>query len=228
MIIFDLDGTLADTFTDIAHAANHALAACGWPTRDVAFVRSKVGHGLKRLVVDCTGADPDDPRLEEAVQALKNYYAKHLVDHTHLYPHVEETLRELRRRGAKLAILSNKSHELTKPACDALGLSALVDEIVGESERYPRKPAPEAVRHLIKSFGATPATTLVVGDGDADFGAARAAGCDFVGVSWGLNGEHKLREQGVEVVIHSMDDLCRIREEEKFTTESRRSQREES
>ena len=176
----------------------------------MAFVRSKVGHGLKRLVVDCTEADPDDPRLEKAVQVLKDYYAEHLVEHTHLYPHVEETLRELRRLGAKLAILSNKAHELTKPACDELGLSALVDEIVGESERFPRKPAPQVVEHLIKTFGATPATTLLVGDGDADLGAARAAGCDFVGVSWGLNGEKKLREQGVEVILHSMDELANV------------------
>jgi phosphoglycolate phosphatase len=179
----------------------------------MAFVRSQVGHGLKRLLVGCTGADPDDPRLEKAVQVLKDYYAEHLVEHTYLYPQIEETLRALRRRGAKLTVLSNKSQELTKPICDALGLTPLVDEIVGESGRLPRKPAPEPVEHLMKTFNATPSSTLIVGDGDADLGAARAAGCNFIGVSWGLGGEQKLREQGVEVILHSMNELPKVLEE---------------
>ena len=207
LIVFDLDGTLVDTFEDIAAAANHGLGLVGRPPQDLSLIMSRVGGGGRNLMAKCLGEDATEQEITRAFEGWRDYYKTHPCVHARAYPGVKETLEGLRLKGARLAVLSNKLHEITVEILRQLGLLECFDSVQGEAPPSPRKPDPGEILRLMDKYGICRDEVLIVGDGEADVQLARNAGVRVVGVSYGVNTAARLREMGAEAVIARFPEL---------------------
>jgi phosphoglycolate phosphatase len=209
LVLFDLDGTLVDSLPDIAGALNHALIAAHLAPLPLDVVRGLVGEGVRRLVdkalVVQGATDRDAAALTDEVVA---YYAERPCVQTRLYPGMEETLAELRRRGARLAVLTNKMGAVARALLATLNLS--FDAIVGDGDGHARKPAPDAALALFARFGVSPERALMVGDGLPDLALARAAGCHVAAVTWGYTDRPALEAQRPDHLVEAPSDLLAL------------------
>ena len=177
LAIFDLDGTLADTRADIATAVNLTRLALGLAAVPQARVVESVGNGLAVLMERIIPERPDVPAAEKRAIWMREY-AAHWLDETALYPGVAEALRELRRRGWRLAVLSNKPDAATRAIVAGLGIAGAFSAVQGGTPSVPLKPDPAAVEFVVKASGYDgPRSRIwVVGDNYTDLAAARNAG----------------------------------------------------
>lgn len=208
-IMFDLDGTLADTLVDIAAAANHALAKLGRPTFPVPRYRYLAGQGLESLMTEALG--PEHRALvEQGMTHFRAYYAQHSMDHTGPYAGIAELLDEVSdpKRGLKLAVLSNKPDPATQALMKLAFSRWRFDAIRGHVEGTPLKPDPTSAKLVADALGVPPARWLYVGDTRVDMLTAVGAGMCPVGVLWGFRDEPELRETGARHIIrHPMELL---------------------
>lgn len=175
LVVFDLDGTLVDSRTDLARATNALVRELGGRPLAEDAVAGMVGEGagvLVRRALDAAGLDPATPGALERFLAL---YDERLLDNTRPYPGMAETLAAL-ASGRPLAVLTNKPAEATARILDALHLRGYFGAVVGGDSSHGRKPDPAALEHLAREAGAGIARTLMVGDSDIDLRTARAAG----------------------------------------------------
>jgi phosphoglycolate phosphatase len=206
LVVFDLDGTLVDAFEDIAAASNTMLRAMGRGAMSLEEVKSHVGRGVAMLVAGLLGTD-DPALLARGQELLVEYYKEHPVRYAKLYNGVPDVLRLLRARGLRTAVASNKPHRLTVKVLEHLGVAPLLDEIHGQGDTFPRKPAPDLLHHLMANAGASPAHTLFVGDGPTDIEFARSAGVPVVAMTYGQTSEDELRELAPDAILHDIADL---------------------
>ena len=184
LVIFDLDGTLLNTLDDLTYAANTALAAFGFPRRSTEEVRTFIGNGVARLIARAVPQDAPDAAVASVLARFKAVYTEHVNDKTVPYPGILSLLRELKERGVRCAVNSNKVDNAVRLLCDA-HFDGLLDAVLGERAGIPRKPAPDGARYIMERLNVRPEQTLYVGDGDADIRTAQNAGIDCAWVSWG-------------------------------------------
>lgn len=211
IIIFDLDGTLLDTLEDLAAAVNYALREHHLPTHDLPAIRMMVGNGVRRLVERAVG--DADVCFDDVFACFKAYYVDHCQVRTHLYDGMAPLLLELRERGCRLAIVSNK----LQAGVDALHevyFKGLIDVAIGEREGISRKPAPDMVNAALQALcrdGETPddlrREAIYIGDSDVDLRTAEAAAMPCVSVLWGFRDEDFLRAHGASLLAHEPKDL---------------------
>ena len=206
-VIFDLDGTLADTLADIADTMNRTLAAFGYPVHEYDAYRFFIGDGLKNLVTRCL---PEAARTEAVINACHDRmtadYRQNYINKTRLYDGISELLNALSERGVKLAVLSNKADPITQKICEVLLKNWHFDAVMGASERFPRKPDPEAALFIASQMGAAPENICYLGDSNVDMRTANAAGFFPVGVAWGFRPKEELLESGARRIIeHPME-----------------------
>ncbi len=175
LIVFDLDGTLIDSRKDLAEAANRLVTGLGGRPLSEDSVVSMVGEGAAVLVRRALAASGLDPETPNALRDFLAIYDGVLLDNTRPYPDTIETLRTLGRRFP-LAVLTNKPARSTALVLDGLGMTSLFSEIVGGDTPFGRKPHPAGLLHIVERAGATPASTLLVGDSPVDRQTARNAG----------------------------------------------------
>lgn len=205
-IVFDLDGTLADTVSDIAAALNHALAQVGRQILTLEAVRPMVGHGGKVLVqrgLAATG-EADELTLATAYAAMIAYYETHVCDHSRPYPGVITALDALRDQGAMLAVCTNKPEHLARGMIDALGWSDRFAAIVGGNTLAATKPDPAMLHLAIAQAGG--GLAAMVGDSIVDVQTARNGGIPCVAVSFGYP-DRPAAELGADAVIDSYGEL---------------------
>lgn len=191
-VLFDLDGTLADAFDDIARAVNAALREAGLPTHPPEAIRAMVGSGIRELCRRAAPGLPED-RLDALTEAARAAYHREPVVTTRPYDGIMEALAELRARGVRMAVVSNKPHALTVEVCRRLGIDALMDHVQGEDPPHaPRKPNPEMGLRALAAMGATRAA--MVGDMEQDGHFAAALRIPFVGVAWGGGSRREIIE----------------------------------
>jgi phosphoglycolate phosphatase len=184
-VLFDLDGTLADTAPDLAHALNATLEAFGRKPLPFERIRPVVSHGGIALIRLGFGMAPEEPGFEERRQHLLQVYQRNICRHTRLFPGMAEVLRELAARGVPWGVVTNKPSWLTDPLMEALGLSARTPAIVSSDTCAERKPHPLPVQHACMLLGVDPGDCWYVGDAGRDMQAARAAGCLAIGATYG-------------------------------------------
>jgi len=207
LIVFDLDGTLVDSRLDLAGSANALLAERGQAPLSVDRVVGMVGEGARVLVgrvLAAAGTPAEGSPLDEALARFLAIYDQHLVDHTQAYPGIREALERLHRH-ATLAILTNKPGHHTTRLLDALDLRAPFAEVIGGDTRWPRKPDPSSLQHLMASAGATPDTTIMVGDSPVDRDAARQARARFCLAAYGFGHVPLDARDGMLVAADSRD-----------------------
>jgi len=210
--LFDLDGTLVDTAPDINAALNHALQRHGYTGVDEAITRHWVGHGARVLIRQAlqnqqAAAAISDTNTDALLTDFIRYYEEHIADNSKPYPGVIDALKQLRRRGAKLAVVTNKLTTLSEQVLDALELTRYFESIVcGDSTDNP-KPAADPALLACRELSVPVTRVLFVGDSATDVDCARAAGCDVVCVPDGYNHGIAASELGADAVIESLQDL---------------------
>lgn len=217
-IVFDLDGTLLDTLTDLADAMNAALARRGYPTADVATYRRRVGWGLRAMVR--RSLPPDDAERTEIVDAIAREFREiHFSDpvrETRPYPGIPALVGDLVEAGVPLFVNTNKPDAIAGTVIDACLPPTVVGtkappfrRVLGQRDDVPRKPDPAGVLMMLRDEAIEPGGVVYVGDSEIDIETARSAGCVPVGVSWGFRDVESLRAAGAEYICYSVDDLRR-------------------
>lgn len=205
LIIFDLDGTLADTRADLTGAVNYALGRLHLPKLPMETVCQHVGHGVQALLTAVLGPEHQD-RLPEGAQLFQEYYAAHLLDETHLYPGVRETLEHFRKK--RKAIVTNKPLSFTMTILKGLQIGEHFDLVLGGDSTTERKPHPEPVRKVLTTLRTDPRRAVMVGDSPADIEMAKKAGLYSVAVTYGLRPVEELQAAGPDLLL---DDLLELR-----------------
>jgi len=206
VIVFDLDGTLADTTLDLTASLNYALGALGRPSIPPEDVRRMVGHGARALLrkgLAATG-EVNHALIEQAFPLLVQYYKNHIADHTKPFDGVESALDALDGQGVKLAICTNKLEALSLDLVAALGWQGRFAAVVGGDTLPQRKPDPAPVHEAIGRAGGGRAA--FVGDSISDTDAARAAGIPCVALTFGFS-DRPADELGATALIDDYDQL---------------------
>ncbi len=207
-LIFDLDGTLADSLTDIADAMNAALAVHSLPQHPTDAYRLMVGEGVKMLVARAVGAARVP--VETVLETYHAKYHEHAHAKTFAYPGIDDTLAELARRRVPMGVLSNKRDALTR-ALVALRFPTIPFlEVRGEREGVPRKPDPTAAFEMALALNVLPANIGFVGDTAVDMTVARAAGMRAIGVLWGFRDRGELEGAKAHEIISQPRQLLSL------------------
>ena len=185
LIIFDLDGTLIDSLRDLAASANEMLSTYGAGPRPTDEIAGMIGDGAKRLVERALAAAGLDPGEREALDRYLAIYERRLLDSTRPYDGMIDVVAAAGRRSP-LALLSNKPEALSRRLLDAFDLTRHFSWIVGGDSGFERKPDPSSLRFLMAASGATPESTLFVGDSVVDAETARRAGVRLCLVDFGF------------------------------------------
>lgn len=203
--LFDLDGTLTNTLEDIANAMNRALRLHGLPEFPVNEYRYLVGDGVKKLAERaCRGRK----ELEDAVRRdYQAYYQEHAQVLTAPYAGVEDMLRELKRRGIRLAVFSNKPHEDTCRVVAHYFPDIDIEVVRGQMEGVPVKPDPAGALAIAETMGIAPEEFVYLGDTGTDMRCAVNAGMRPIGVLWGFRTAEELLESGAQALIEHPSQL---------------------
>ena len=210
-IIWDLDGTLMDTLQDLSDAVNHALQQFNMPLLTIDEIRNYVGNGVRRLMILSVPDGEANPLFEEAFSSFKAYYMQHCKDHTCLYEGVAEMLKELKCRGYRMAVVSNK----IQSGVDELYEEYFKDTIevaIGERPNVARKPAPDMVYAALDALKIDKRNAVYIGDSDVDLATARNSGLPCISVLWGFRGKEFLLEHGATTFAHTPKDIPNLLE----------------
>ena len=188
VILFDLDGTLIDSAEDIGLILRKTLKDIGLEELHPGDIRKYIGGGVKSLLEKVLG----DKFKEEYVELFRKHYLSNPVIYTKPYEGVPEVLRDLKSKGLKLAVVSNKLEELSREILNRLELLDYFDFVAGGDTFSEKKPSPLPVLKSLEVLGEKPEDSLIVGDTEADIVAGKSAGTKTALASWGyvrLNSE---------------------------------------
>jgi phosphoglycolate phosphatase len=206
--IFDLDGTLLDTLGDLAASVNYALRQHDMPEHSIDDVRRFVGNGVRLLMERAVPEGAQNPKFEDAFATFRQHYMAHSLDTTRPYDGIPETLAELRRRGCRIAVVSNKMMAATQELCRHF-FSGTVEVAIGEheAEGIHKKPAPDTVFAALRELEVGQEGAVYVGDSDVDIQTARNAGLPCISVLWGFRDRDFLKQHGAETFVSTPQEL---------------------
>jgi len=209
-IIFDLDGTLADTLEDIAGSMNRVLIAHHYPERPVNDYKLLVGKGLDNLVIQALPAEHRQPDIIKlSLDEMIKYYDENCLVKTQLYKGIPELLSKLAARKISMAVFSNKAEPLTIKIVTHLMPNIPFTKVAGARPDMPKKPDPAGAMQICKLMNASPGDIIYAGDSDVDMMTAVRAGMYPAGVSWGFRSREELIRNGAAIVV---DDPLEILE----------------
>ncbi len=222
IIFFDLDGTLADSRQDITDAVNRTRKAIGISgEKTLSEVHSYVGGGLRETVRRAIGeaesassamADAprhaDEEQIEKALVLFRTYYSENPVIRTCLYPGVKETLENM--PGIMKAVLTNKDRAIAVDVLKGLDIKNHFSEVVGGDEEQYRKPSPAGIKKILKKYGLSADSAIIVGDMDIDTITGKAAGIKTCGVTYGIGKKEDILKSKPDYMIDSFGGLKKI------------------
>ena len=212
--IFDLDGTLADTLESMAYVANEIMQKYGLKTLPTDNFRYYSGEGADMLMQRAL-KDAGDKELihyEEGRRLYREMFAADPMYKVVPYEGMPETLKELKKRGIRLAVCSNKPHPAAVKVIAQL-YGDDFDMVLGQSDAIRRKPAPDGPLMIAGKFGVRPEECMYVGDTSTDMKTGKAAGMYTVGALWGFRDREELNANGADLVAEHPTDLVKISEE---------------
>ncbi len=209
LIIFDLDGTLIDSSSDIAWVTNRLLSETGRDEMDEDDIKACIGWGVKMLLEQVMpGESPE--AIDKARLRFLQIYDHHLVVDTTLYEGVLDALRIFKEKGKTLAIVSNKPVRLTEDILCEFGIREHFGCVLGGDSMKVRKPSPEPLIHVMKELSCTPEASVMVGDSPVDCEAGKAAGTATIGALYGFRPEEELRRAAPDILVKDFNELTRI------------------
>jgi len=212
LLIFDLDGTLIDSRLDLANAVNATRAQFGQGPLPNQIVYSYVGNGAPILIRRALGPEVDDAQVSVALEFFLDYYSRHALDDTNLYPGVLESLERFRESGAKMAVLTNKPVRISRRIMEGLGISGYLFQMYGGNSFEHKKPHRIGIDRLREEASAEPSDTWMVGDSYVDVQTARNAGVNSCGVTYGFQPE-TFREYPPDLLVDRMEKFAAYLEE---------------
>ena len=206
-VVFDLDGTLADTLRDLAEATNAALALSGLSTFPVEQYRYMVGNGARKLIERAAGEDAPSSLRDKIFEDFLHIYDRDCLKYAKPYDGMPETLRSLKKDGIKLLVVTNKPDAQAHKIITALFGKDLFDGIYGNCEGRKTKPDPFLTLQALSSVNAKPAGSLFVGDSNVDIFTANNAGMKSAGVLWGFRNKEELTKAGAVYILHKPAEI---------------------
>ncbi|MFI5316641.1 MAG: HAD family hydrolase [Myxococcota bacterium] len=208
VVVFDFDGTLADTWRDLASALNRTLADAELPPVEGPQVQAWIGDGALKLLANALPeAERAPERLEAHYERFRAHYDRCCLDTTELYPGISGCLEALGHES--LAVLSNKPARFLDRIIDGLGIKGVFGAVLGGDTLPVRKPDPAVLAGVIERLGVRPDEVWMIGDSAIDVQTGRAAGARTIGCGWGLRGREELRAAGVEFLLEHPREIAR-------------------
>lgn len=207
-VIFDLDGTLLNTLDDLADSTNYALSKFGYPTRTIEEVRQFVGNGVAKLIERAIPEGKNNSNFEKCLSIFKENYAKNMYNKTAPYNGIIEMLSNLKSKGIKIAVVSNKFDLAVKELCKKY-FEGFIDFAAGENEAQgiKKKPAPDTVISVLNEFNFAPEDAVYVGDSDVDIMTAKNSKMPCISVTWGFRDKKFLLENGATILINAPSEI---------------------
>lgn len=213
LIIYDLDGTLIDSRLDIAHAVNWTLKELGLlgaaerSPLPVEQISGFIGNGVRNLMKQALEALGTvlEPSLERSIKLFRRRYGEHLLDETKLYPSVRKVLEFFRDR--KQAVLTNKPEEFSLEILRGLQIDSYFFRVIGGGQGFPKKPAPEPVREILRSAEIRPEEAILVGDSALDVETGRNAGVKTAAVTYGFGRREAIKRAGPDFILEDLEEL---------------------
>jgi phosphoglycolate phosphatase len=199
-IVFDLDGTLVDSFDDISAAFRRSFHVAGCDPPEVALVRSMIGKPLRDMYAAWAPADA----LDALVAEYRRDYSERCADRTRPFPGIVDLLDDLRVRGHGLAVATTKTTWMACTVLARLGIEDRLDHVQG-TDGFAHKPAPDVITHALAGVGRP--GTWMIGDAVTDIAAGRTAGLRTCAVTWGVHSETELRGAQPDAVVTTVGDL---------------------
>lgn len=205
--IFDLDGTLLDTLQDLAAAVNYALRKNGLQEHSIEDIRRFVGNGVKKLIERAVPAGTEVSIYNNVFSDFRAYYMEHSLDSTKPYEGIRELLQGLKKRGCRMAVVSNKMMAATQEL--VTHFFPEIEVAMGENEAagIQKKPSPDMVLEALKCLGVEAQTAVYVGDSDVDVETAKNAGVPCISVLWGFRDKAFLQKHGATTFIEHPKEL---------------------
>lgn len=215
-VVFDLDGTLLDSIEDLADSMNAVMDTLGLFSYSIEDYKSFVGDGPDILVTRSLPVDRrDEHTIRKGTELVGNEYKRRWADKSKPYPGIIELLIELRRKGLKIGVLSNKRHDFTEMVITHFFPGFSFDAVEGSGNKFPKKPDPSGALDIAKRFGLKPEEIIYCGDSDTDMKTAKSAGMLAIGALWGFRTSAELLECGAYAVIEKPSDILSYLDESK-------------
>ena len=210
-LIFDLDGTLLDTLSDIAHSTNHALKQNGFPAHPVESYKKFVGNGINKLF---ERALPENEKTEENIKRIRQtfipYYDEHNTDYTKHYKGVRELISTLYSKGFYLGVASNKYQTATEKLIKLFFPEILFVAVYGQREGKMPKPDPTILFDALHEACLKPEDALYIGDSGVDMQTASNCGIVSIGVTWGFRSREELEAAGANYIVDNPEELLEL------------------
>lgn len=208
-VVFDLDGTLLNTLEDLQDSVNYGLRKYGMEERTLEQIRNCVGNGVQRLLELSVPEGTTREMFDKVFAAFKEHYAIHCNDKTDLYPGIRALLVELKERGFRMAIVSNKLQE----GVDVLYEQYFKDYItvaIGSRDGIRKKPAPDTVMEALRVLGLSKEHAVYVGDSEVDIATAANSEMDCITVAWGFRTRQEQLAAGGTVFVDEPKEIVEL------------------
>ena len=208
-VLFDFDGTIANTIPAIREGVNNTMRRCGYPEHSYEDILAFINHGARELIRQAMPApDCEDPATVDRVLQEYNTQYGLVYDHTReAYPGVAELIDRLHRAGYRIGVLSNKQDKFVQKLSRQVLLPGSFDAAHGVGPGQPPKPDPFLPALIARELGVSPADCAMVGDSDVDIATARNAGMLHIGVDWGYRDAAFLRAHGATNIAHTPEEI---------------------
>jgi phosphoglycolate phosphatase len=201
-ILFDLDGTLVDTVSDLANAMNFALQSFGQPAHSVEACKQMIGSGVKKFAQRALAQDSQNLQ-DEVLSVMRARYHDKCLEHSRLYDGVFDTVKKLRDQRLRLAVVTNKDQTDAERIVEHFFGADTFECVVGVVGNMPVKPDTTGTMKIVESMGLRCEDFLFVGDAEVDVRTAASAKIRSVGASWGFRGRDELVEAKADIIIDS-------------------------
>lgn len=207
-VLFDFDGVLIDSVSDLTDAVNHTLTAYGYPLHTEQRIATFIGNGAENLLKQSFGITGSESLPVGVMVHYRQYYLENCTKKTTLYPNVYEGLLALHTAKVKMAVVTNKPLDMTQEILLRLGINHLFEIIVAPEMVECVKPAPDALLYAMKYMQADPQQTLIVGDTWTDIVAGKNAGIATCAVLYGIGNTVELLQQNPDYVFQDFQSVC--------------------
>ena len=208
-VLFDMDGTLLDTLEDLCDSTNHALAQMGYPLRGIEEIRRFIGNGAEKQIRRAVPEGTSEGKIMETLAAFRAYYQDHCQIKTKVYDGLLDVLSELKEKGVKMAVVSNKPDAAVKKLSREY-FGDRLDYAIGPSDGVRCKPYPDMAEEALKALGVENKDAVFVGDSEVDVQTGLNAGLDVIAVSWGFRSRQVMIEAGAKMIADDASELEKL------------------
>lgn len=205
-VLFDLDGTLLNTLTDLAESVNKMLEKEGYPIRTEQQIRASLGNGAKMLVWTSLPEGTSEAEAERCLELYRPIYKQNMSNNTRPYEGITELLEALNQRGVKMGVVSNKPDAPCKALVQEM-FGDYIEVAIGDQPDVPRKPDKAAVDSALSMLEADHGSAIYIGDSEVDIMTAKNAGLPCVCVTWGFRDRDVFEEEGADFIIDHPSEL---------------------